>query len=87
VDGESLQAAAFSAGPGEQEAMAAELARLAARIHAVPLDALPERLPRPPDWDTYIDERIEAYREIEAGWIERDPVLRYVAAWLDAQPP
>jgi aminoglycoside phosphotransferase (APT) family kinase protein len=87
VEGSSLQAAAFAASPEAQETLVVELARLAARIHAVPLESLPTSLQPALSWDSYVDERIAAFAEIEASWIERDPVLRYAAATLPAHCP
>lgn len=60
---------------------------LAARLHAVPLDALPAQLPRPRDWDTYIDSLIADWREVEAEHNESDPFFRYLATWLDTHRP
>lgn len=60
---------------------------LASRLHAVPVDALPARLPQPVDWDTYIDSLIADWREVEAEHNESDPFFRYLATWLDTHRP
>jgi len=60
---------------------------LAARLHAVPPGALPAQLPRPSDWDGYIDSLIADWREVEAEHNESDPFFRYLATWLDTHRP
>jgi aminoglycoside phosphotransferase (APT) family kinase protein len=88
VDGTSLQFAVLS-GPSEtHDAYLDEFAWLAARIHSVDPASLAGRLEIPESWDTYVDRRLAQVRELEAVWIERDPTMRYVAAWLaDHRPP
>jgi len=87
VDGASLQLAALTSLPETHGALADGLAGLAARIHSVDVASLPTSLEVPSDWDTYIDGRLAQWRELEAAWIERDPAMRYVAAWLADHRP
>jgi aminoglycoside phosphotransferase (APT) family kinase protein len=61
--------------------------RAAAGIHAIDISGLPPELGRPSDWNSYIDEQIRAWRDLEARQAERLPVLRYLAAWLDVHRP
>ena len=65
---------------------AEKLADLAASIHRVPLSTL-SGLEIPKNWDAYIDSRIEEWRAIERENYERDPFIRYLAAWLDSHRP
>lgn len=58
-----------------------------AAVHAVPLDALPDCLPRPASWDAYLDERIGLWAEAEGALAEANPIMRYVGAWLAAHRP
>lgn len=87
IDGVSLQMAVLGSSPDTHGGQLDEFARLAARIHRVPLDALPQCLEVAGSWEEYIDERLAGWRETEAAWIERDPTMRYVAAWLDTHRP
>jgi aminoglycoside phosphotransferase (APT) family kinase protein len=88
VDGASLQFTVLSSPPETHDAHLDELARLAARIHSVDVASLAGVLEIPSSWDAYIDRRLAQWRELEAAWIERDPTMRYVAAWLaDHRPP
>jgi aminoglycoside phosphotransferase (APT) family kinase protein len=88
LDGASVQMAVLTSPPETHDAYLDEFATLAGRIHSVPLDALPPSLDVPASWDEYIDQRLEEWRDIEGGWVERSPVMRYVAAWLaEHRPP
>ena len=60
---------------------------VAASIHHVPLDALPPTMPRPTDWDTYLDGVIDIFERTEREIAESSPVMRYVAAWLRSHRP
>lgn len=58
-----------------------------AKVHSIDVDALPESLSRPADWDSYIGSLIDRFRQADRGHAESVPFLRYVAAWLDAHRP
>lgn len=62
------------------------LAELAGALHTIPVDALPDSLPRPASGDA-IGEQIAAWRATADAHAEAMPVFRYVAAWLDAHRP
>lgn len=87
VEGTSLQVAVLTGAPETHDAFLDGLAALAARIHAVALDALPPSLDVPVGWDEYIDGRLEDWHEAESHWVQASPEMRYVAAWLDANRP
>lgn len=69
----------------------AELADLvvdaAAGLHSTDFACLPVELDRPTDWGSYIDTQIQSWRDLEARQVERQPILRYLAAWLDTHRP
>jgi aminoglycoside phosphotransferase (APT) family kinase protein len=71
----------------EHRAAAEKLAEAAAAFHRVPLDALPGQLERPATWDDYIGRRIDEWRRTADAHVESLPILRFVAAWLDAHRP
>ena len=77
---------AAAAGP-EHRAAADRLAEAAAGFHRVPLDELPAALARPASWEAYIGARIGEWRTTAEAHVESLPVLRFVAAWLDAHRP
>ncbi|UGT55092.1 phosphotransferase family protein [Nocardia asteroides] len=87
VEGASLQMSVLTTPPETHDALLDEFAALAARIHSVALDALPPAFEVPSSWDDYIDRRLAGWREAEARWVERTPVMRYVGAWLAANRP
>jgi len=76
-------------GSGEDErgAQAAMLCDLAAALHSVELGGLGQVLERPSDWNSYIDGLIASWRSVEADLEDSVPILRYMAAWLDANRP
>lgn len=85
--GDSLLSGLRQAAGGPQRHHVEAYCDLAARLHAVPLDTLPARLPRPTDWDSYIDSLIADWRDVEAEHNESDPFFRYLATWLDTHRP
>jgi len=87
IDGITLQLAVLTSPPDTHGAHLEEFARLAVDIHRVPLGSLPPSFDEGTDWEEYIEGRLSAWRDIEAHWIQRDPTMRYVAAWLDAHRP
>jgi len=77
----------YAAGGGSLEAMSERLAEAMASFHTIALDDLPARLARPSSWQDYIGARIDQWRRSATDYVEDLPVLRYVAAWLDAHRP
>ena len=60
----------------------------AVKVHGLDTAGLPTELgSRAGSWNAYIDGQVEAWRQMEARQAERMPVLRYLAAWLDANRP
>ncbi len=60
----------------------------AARIHGLDTRGLPADIGSGgDDWNKYIDTQIQAWRDLEARQVERMPVLRYLASWLDLHRP
>ncbi len=62
------------------------LAELAGAIHSVPVDVLPDALPRPATGDA-MGEQIARWKSSADAHVEDLPIFRYVAAWLDAHRP
>ena len=60
---------------------------VAAALQRIPLDALPQGMDTPPDWDTYIDSAINIYERAERELGDSSPIVRYVAAWLRGNRP
>jgi aminoglycoside phosphotransferase (APT) family kinase protein len=58
-----------------------------ASFHGIPLEELPAQLERPSSWEDYIAHRIDEWRRTSAAHVEDLPILRYIAAWLDAHRP
>ncbi len=58
-----------------------------ASVHLIDPHTLSGVLTVPDDWDGYLTTLIERFRSAEAGHVESNPFLRYVAAWLDANRP
>lgn len=71
----------------EHRATAERLADAAAAFHRLPLDELPTQLERPASWDAYIAHRIDEWRRTADAHVESMPILRFVAAWLEAHRP
>jgi len=63
------------------------LAEAAASFHTIPIDDLPASIERPESYDAYLSARIDEWRQTDRNHCERDPFLRYIAAWLDAHRP
>ncbi len=77
----------YAAAGGSLEGLNIKLADALASYHNVAVTALPDRLERPKDWDSYIGHRIDEWRRTADAHVEDLPILRYVAAWLDAHRP
>ena len=63
------------------------LARLWGTIHTITPDRLPDEMPRPAGYDARIDELLGLWHDTETNGINNDPVLRYAAAWMEANKP
>jgi aminoglycoside phosphotransferase (APT) family kinase protein len=62
-------------------------AELAAHINRTDLSVLPEEIERPASWDDYVDGRIEEWRKSEQQQLDRNPLFRYIAGWLEDNRP
>jgi aminoglycoside phosphotransferase (APT) family kinase protein len=60
---------------------------LAARINRTDLSVVPDEIELPTSWDDYIDGRIEQWRRSEQQQIDRNPLFRYMAGWLEDNRP
>jgi aminoglycoside phosphotransferase (APT) family kinase protein len=87
VDGTQLQTHLCTADTASYPELAERLATSIAQVHAVEATALPASLERPASWDAYVDSLIDKWRAVEAAHVERDPFIRWVAAWLDTHRP
>jgi aminoglycoside phosphotransferase (APT) family kinase protein len=58
-----------------------------AKIHTSPLDVLPPELPRPNDWEQYIDDLIDELARIDDGVSDSAPALHYAATQLRRHRP
>jgi aminoglycoside phosphotransferase (APT) family kinase protein len=87
VDGTQLGTHLSSADPASYPDLSAALAESIATVHAVGEAAVPASFERPDSWNAYVDELIARWRAIEAAHAERDPFIRWVAGWLDANRP
>ena len=87
VNGTQLQTHLGTADTASYPELAERLATSIAQVHAVEEAALPTSLERPASWDAYVDSLIDRWRAVEAAHVERDPFIRWVAAWLDANRP
>jgi aminoglycoside phosphotransferase (APT) family kinase protein len=87
VEGTQLGTHLSSADPATYPDLSAALAESIATVHAVGEAALPPSFERPESWDAYVDNLIGRWRAIEAAHAERDPFIRWVAGWLDANRP
>ena len=63
------------------------LADTIADVHKVDIDTLPDALERPTSWDAYISAGATRWASAEAEHAERDPFMRVISAWLEANRP
>jgi aminoglycoside phosphotransferase (APT) family kinase protein len=78
----------FAADPAQQTDRAADaLVDCLASIHTVRLVDLPSRLTQPESWEGHIDSLIGKWREVERTGLEPDPIVRYLAKWLEVNKP
>jgi aminoglycoside phosphotransferase (APT) family kinase protein len=87
VHGQPLQTLLGSAGPTGHGTHADALVDSMAAVHSIDPAVLGDVLPRPADWNTYISGLIDRFRQSDQQHVEAMPVLRYVAAWLEAHLP
>lgn len=92
VDGRSLQSHLNELTPDKgpdngQGTHRDDLVDTMAAVHSIDLDSLPASMARPADWDSYLTTLIDRFRQADSDHVESMPVLRYVAAWLDAHRP
>lgn len=58
-----------------------------ARLHATPLDRLPAEIPRPADWNSYLDGVLAGYDRMADTFPSAAPVLRHVRWWANTHRP
>lgn len=58
-----------------------------ATVHTAPLDVLPPELPRPTDWDSYIDGLVDLLAGLDSTVSDCCPALHYTAAQLRKHRP
>jgi aminoglycoside phosphotransferase (APT) family kinase protein len=87
IESNSLLAELQTAPEEAQRRFALAAAELAAAIHGVPLEVVPECIARPESWDRYVDDSIAEWRRTEAAHGESDPIFRHVATWLERNRP
>jgi len=77
----------YAARGGSLVGLPERLAEAMASFHSIPLERLPALLSRPASWEDYIGRRIDEWRRSAVAHVEDLPILRYIAAWLDANRP
>lgn len=87
VEGPSLLTHLHDADDTAQRQLALQLADVAAAVHRVPPELLPDALDRPHSWDDYFASLVALWRDAERAHLESDPFMRYVAAWLERHRP
>lgn len=92
--GPSMQAelnALVASGAGPDDARLAvhrdALVDTMTRVAAVPLDSVPAALARPASWGDYMSGINGSWRAAEIGLTQSSPIMRFIAAWLDAHRP
>lgn len=63
------------------------VAKTGAAVHNLDISNLPSSMTRPSNWDDYLTEQIEFFRQTEAESARSRPFLRYMAKWLDDNRP
>ena len=63
------------------------LADVISDVHKVDIATLPDALERPAWWDDYISAGAQRWASAEAAHAERDPFMRVISAWLEANKP
>lgn len=63
------------------------VAKTGAAVHNLDIGDLPSSMTRPSNWDDYLTQQIESFRQTEAESARSRPFLRYMAKWLDDNRP
>jgi aminoglycoside phosphotransferase (APT) family kinase protein len=87
IDGPQLLGHLQATDASQHPTLALQLATAVASIHRAGEAIAPMSFERPRSWDDYIDGFIAGWRHVEATHAERDPFIRWVAAWLDSHRP
>jgi aminoglycoside phosphotransferase (APT) family kinase protein len=87
VDGEAMVSLTRKVADEDHPEWGRRLAEVMATVHLTDMAVLPPELEVPDSWDEYIDARIQYWEDSERAHIDRDPIMRYVAAWLRANRP
>ncbi len=87
IPGDTLYVRVQQGELGDHVDLVDPLADLAASMHGVELDAVPDVLERPTSWNSYIEAGAARWRDVEIDHAERDPFMRVIAAWLVANKP
>ncbi len=85
VDADSLLP--FMAGRPDNTDLVAPLAETLAAFQRTSLTSLPDTMARPASWNEYISQRIDEWRRAALNHAESEPIMRYLAAWLNAHRP
>ena len=87
VEGQTVAELWATASTADRRRVTELMVDAAASISKVDVTALPADVVRPRSWEAYVDSMIAHWRHTEAQMAERDPFLRYVAAWLEVNKP
>ncbi len=88
IAGESLVALARKLDPVEHPSFTERLATTIASVHNIRDTAdLPANLEVPTSWDEYISGRIGRWVDAERANVAPNPLMRLIAAWLEANRP
>ena len=58
-----------------------------AKVQAIDIATLPDSIPHPGAWETYMDSQIALFRQADSESRAARPFLRYLAQWLDENRP
>ena len=87
VDGEALVSLGRKVDPSELPGFAPRLAEVGGALAAFPVEEAPACLEVPASWDDYIDSRIQYWVDAERRHVDRDPFMRLIASYLQANRP
>ncbi|MGE4426022.1 MAG: phosphotransferase family protein [Solirubrobacteraceae bacterium] len=87
AEGGSFLAKVRGGDEATQRECALQMADLAAALHATDVSALPQDVERPQDWDEYVVALAADWRAMEERLSDSYPMIRYMAAWLEANRP
>ncbi len=85
--GPSLQAVLTGSAEAEHSRHALDLAATMAGVHGIDGAGMPASVARPASWSDYMDELLAEWAVAEGQLGEANPVMRYLAAWLDTNRP